>query len=408
MQPAGEDKVLFLNHAANETGPPVVLLAIQRWMAAQAPQTPFATVHGAGGGLLADFRELGPTTVLHRRWGPEVVVGAVLQRAHRDAAARAAAVRAARARLVGTRADLVVVNALAPVNLVTLRALRPSVPVVSHVHELSVILEHGLAPDDLELALARSDHFVVVSDAVARHLHDRHHVATARMTLVHEMIEAPPESDVLAREAAQVRQELGVGPEAALVVACGSTDWRKAPDLFVRTAWEQRRRRPDLDVTYVWVGNTRNAYEDHLVQWEVDRLGLQDVVRFVGVRRDPRPWFAAADVFVLPSREDPFPLVCIEAAACATPVVCFDAGGIPELVEPAGAGVVVPYPDVVAFADAVCDLLDDPAERQAAGERGAAHVRAHLLAEHLAPRFHEVLVDHLARPPRWSAGRPAP
>jgi glycosyltransferase involved in cell wall biosynthesis len=400
VRAAGEGKVLFLNHAANETGPPVVLLALQRWMAEHAPDVPFATVHGAGGGLLGAFEALGPTTVLHRRWGPDVVVGAVLLRAHQEQAARAAAVQAARARLVGATADLVVVNALAPVNLVSLRALRPTVPVVSHVHELSVILEHGLAPDDLALALRTTDHFVVVSDAVARYLHDRHRVATDRMTMVHEFIEPPPPADELAPAAAAVRAELGLAADAPLVVGCGSTDWRKAPDLFVRLAWEQRRLRPDLPITFAWVGNTSNAYGDHLVQWEVERLGLQDVVRFVGVRADPRPWFAAADVFVLPSREDPFPLVCIEAAACGTPIVCFDNGGIPELVEPAGAGEVAPYPDVTAMAGAVARLLDDPAERAAAGARGAAFVRAELLAEHLAPRFHQVVLDQLAGPQR--------
>ncbi|OWY59742.1 hypothetical protein B7486_72930, partial [cyanobacterium TDX16] len=127
------------------------------------------------------------------------------------------------------------------------------------------------------------------------------------------------------------------------------------------------------------------------VEWELERLGLQDRVHFVGVRSDPRPWFAAADVFLLPSREDPFPLVCLEAGAAGTPIVCFDAGGMPELVEPSGGGIVVPYPDVDAMGEAVASLLDDPGRRADAGAAASAAVRAGYLTEHLAPRLLEAL-----------------
>lgn len=394
---AGEGQILFLNHAANETGPPIVLLAFQRWLI-EHTDLAFTTVHGAGGNLLERFEALGPNIVLRHRWSPETVVQAALDRAHRSDGARRIATLAANERLRvalrRTPVDLIYVNALAPVNVMSLRASvarRPGVPVVAHVHEMSVILEHGLHRADLRFALDVADHLVVVSEAVRSNLRERHGVADERMTTVHELIDPPPRACELDAAAAAVRRELGIGDDAPLVVACGSTDWRKAPDLFVRLAWEQRRRRPDLDVTYAWVGNTRNAYEDHLVEFELDRLGLRDVVRFVGVRADPVSWFAAADVFVLPSREDPFPLVCLEAGATGTPIVCFDAGGMPELVEPEEAGVVVPYPDVSAMADAVVALVEDPVERDRLGANAERAVRSQHLTAHLAPRLLEVV-----------------
>ena len=396
MKPAGARRVLFLNHAANETGPPVVLLAFQRWLRAHT-DLDFATIHYAGGNLLAEFEALGDTTVIHRRWAPEVVVGGLLQRAHREAMARSLAVGAAKLRMGRVAADLVFVNALAPVNINVLRALDPDVPVVAHVHEMAVILEHRLAPEALAYALGVSEHFVAVSGAVRDHLVQRHQIAEEEITVVHEFIDEPPPADALDGQAAAVRRELGLAPDALLVVSCGSTDWRKAPDLFLRMAWEQRRRRPDLDVTYVWVGNERNGNEELGVRWEVDRLGLGDRVRFVGVRTEPLPWFRAADVFVLPSREDPFPLVCLEAAATATPVVCFDAGGMPEMVGPNAAGAVVDYPDVGAMADAVCVLLDDPDARARAGVNASAAVRRDYLTGRLAPKLLEVIETRFDR-----------
>jgi glycosyltransferase involved in cell wall biosynthesis len=293
------------------------------------------------------------------------------------------------------------VNALAPANVLALRALRglyPRAPVVSHVHELSVVLEHDLAASELDYALESSDHLVVPAQAVRTLLHDRHGIADDRMTDVPESIDAPPSSAELDAGAARARAELGLDADDLLVVACGSVDWRKGPDLFVRLAWEQRRRRPGLPVTYAWLGSAHgNGYHERFIDFELDRLGLRDEVHFVGVRDDPSSWFAAADVFVLPSREDPFPLVGLEAASVGTPIVCFDSGGIVDLVEPAAAGVVVPYPDVVAMADAACGLLDDPAARRQAGANARQAVLDGYLTEHQAPELLEVIQTHRSR-----------
>jgi glycosyltransferase involved in cell wall biosynthesis len=393
--------VLFLNHAATQIGPPVGLLALQRWLRANTDLR-FATVSTVGGSLLPRFEQLGPTTLIRSHWSPELIVKGVLERAGRDAEARRVTVGMARQKLrLALRSgppDLIYVNALAPANVLALRALRtlyPSTPVVSHVHELSVVLEHDLAPGELAFALESSDHLVVPADAVRSYLHDRHGVADDRMTTIPEAIDPPRPRAELDAGATAVRHELGLAADDPLVVACGSVDWRKAPDLFLRLAWEQGRRRPDLPVTYAWLGDTAaNGYQQHLVEFELDRLRLRDRVRFVGLRDDPSSWFAAADVFVLPSREDPFPLVCLEAAAVGTPIVCFDTGGIVELVEPAEAGIVVPYPDVRAMTDAVCGLLDDPAAREAAGENGARTVHASYLTDHLAPKVLEAIETH--------------
>ena len=92
--------------------------------------------------------------------------------------------------------------------------------------------------------------------------------------------------------------------------------------------------------------------EDRFVR-QIEDSGLAAHVTFLGPKPNPRDWFRAGDVFLLPSREDPFPLVCLEAAEAGMPVVCFaEAGGMPDFVED-DAGFVVPYLDVEAMAEAV-------------------------------------------------------
>ena len=68
--------------------------------------------------------------------------------------------------------------------------------------------------------------------------------------------------------------------------------------------------------------------------------------RFLGQRDDARALLAAADVFVLTSREDPLPSVALEALATGTPVVAFaETGGIPDLLARTGGGCSVPLGD---------------------------------------------------------------
>ncbi|MEL7209914.1 MAG: glycosyltransferase family 4 protein, partial [Actinomycetota bacterium] len=120
---------------------------------------------------------------------------------------------------------------------------------------------------------------------------------------------------------------------------------------------------------------------------DVEASGLSDRFALVPHVADPLEWFSAMDVFVLPAREDAFPLVCLEAAAQGVPVVCFDNGGMPEYVDGADeeCGAVVPYPDLDAMADAVLAFASDDDRRERAGKVGAARVRANYDVPAVAP-----------------------
>jgi len=107
-------------------------------------------------------------------------------------------------------------------------------------------------------------------------------------------------------------------------------------------------------------------------------------------------YFAAADVFALTSREDPYPLVCLEAAALAKPIICFaDAGGMPEFVEE-DCGFVVPYLDVEAMADRVIALLDSAECRLTMGANARRKVAERHDISVSAPRIMEIIERTIA------------
>jgi glycosyltransferase involved in cell wall biosynthesis len=118
--------------------------------------------------------------------------------------------------------------------------------------------------------------------------------------------------------------------------------------------------RAQIDVRLVVVGD--GPLRDEL-QRKVQELGLDGAVDFPGA--SPNPWkdLARADVFVLPSEEEAFGMVLVEAMACGVPVVATDAmGGGPRRILGANSdyGILVRPDDPTALADAILRLLASP------------------------------------------------
>ena len=90
--------------------------------------------------------------------------------------------------------------------------------------------------------------------------------------------------------------------------------------------------------------------------------------RFFGAQKDVRPFYGAADLFVLPKLYDPFPNAALEALACGLPVVTTTSCGAAELISEAN-GAVVTANDVAALANAISTLC---LPGRAAGMREAA------------------------------------
>ncbi len=106
---------------------------------------------------------------------------------------------------------------------------------------------------------------------------------------------------------------------------------------------------------------------------DLPELGLPAVM--VGQVQNPvflRQVYCAADAFVMPSLEDNQPNTVLEAMACATPVVGFEVGGVPEMVEHLRTGMLAPRGDAVEFARAIEHLLDHNDQREQMGERARA------------------------------------
>ena len=373
-----------MTHETLRNGAPLVLLRVLEWLHQQGGYE-IETLVLSDGPLTEDFARIGPVHVIPLLDPEEVLV------AWREEP------EPSRGRILRFNArERQRVDALAPEALhlrdfdvlylnsaSSSRALRvlPELPpaVIAHIHELDSAFNYWVDAEDRAMLFEADPSFVVVSNKVAQNLVETHQVDPGRIN-VHRNEFARP-SPASADRIAAVRAELGVTDDVVVVGAMGSAEWRKGPDLFVQMAAVLTRHRPDLDVRFVWVGRT-NDY--HLQQYETDaaRLGLEDRLSFVGEQHDPAAWLGAFDIFCLTSREDPFPLVCLEAGALAVPIVSFDNGGMAELAADSGPDPVIDiidYLDVEAMANAVARKATDRPMREREGRRLQTWLDEHLL-----------------------------
>ena len=170
----------------------------------------------------------------------------------------------------------------------------------------------------------------------------------------------------------QARRALALPDAGPLLLFVGRIQPLKGVGVAVRTL--ATLARDHADARLVVVGGPSGPHGDHEVDHLValvDELGLGGRVVFV----PPQPhellstFYRAADVCLVPSRSESFGLVALEAAACGTPVVASDVGGLRSLIDHGRTGYLVDDPAPEAFAAWIRQILAEPllAERLSTG-----------------------------------------
>jgi glycosyltransferase involved in cell wall biosynthesis len=373
IRPSKGKRILVIGHDAYRAGAQISLLHILRWLKSNYPAD-FTLLLKGGGELLDEYASLLPTQVFAPSQGPgpgprpRVPLAQRLARRFVHPALKLL-------HPVGlSNIDLIYFNSVASLDLSADLASARQCPVLCHVHELDMSIRRFLGLQEFKRAQAHIDAYIAVSRAVANNLIVNHGVDPQSIHQIYEAILLP---DLTHVGRSSAREDLRIPPGAFVVGGCGTMDWRKSPNLFLQIAHRLVRSAPRRPVHFVWVGGQTSGWELDVLRYDVERMRLRDLVHFVGPQREPTKYFSLFDVFLLTSREDPFPLVCLEAAALEVPTVCFaDAGGMPEFVGD-DAGFVVPYLDLEGAANCILSLATSEELRSELGRRAAEKVKRH-------------------------------
>jgi glycosyltransferase involved in cell wall biosynthesis len=215
----------------------------------------------------------------------------------------------------------------------------------------------------------RNMHYLVNTRAVAAAVATRIGVAPSRISVVENGIEVEPPRSTLARES--LLREHGCPPGTRIALTVGRLTANKNYPMLLRIAARCRDRLP---VHFFIAGH---GEEEHALRDLTSRLGLGDIVHFLGLRHDVPVLLGAADLFCFPSRYEGFPNALLEAMAAARPIVTTRFAGHDEMVEADRTGFIVEQDDDAGAFDAVSRLLADAdlATRMGMAARQAAEAR---------------------------------
>lgn len=196
------------------------------------------------------------------------------------------------------------------------------------------------------------------------------------------------------REPAMVREELHIEAAAPVLCNVANLGYRKGHDVLIDTIARLAAAIPELQCWIV------GSFEHEPPMVEAVRAaiangGLSETVKLLGRRRDVPDLLHAADIFVLSSRQEGFPITILEAMAAGKPIVATDVGGCAEAVVDGETGLIVPPEDPAALAEAIASLLGDPERARAMGAAGRERVQREFTIDRMVEQHLELYTQAL-------------
>ena len=252
---------------------------------------------------------------------------------------------------------------------------RWGIPLVHSMHTMAKVKNASLAATDTpepavrvigeEQVVDAADMLVASTGLEAKQLIELYGADPGRVEVVHPGVDLS-----VFRPSTTARARLGLPPDAVVLLFAGRIQPLKAPDVLLNAVAALLDRDPGLRdrlVVPVVGGPSGTGLErpESLVQL-ADTLGIADVVRFVPpvAQNILADWYAAATLVCVPSYNESFGLVAVEAQATGTPVVAAAVGGLSTVVRDGVSGLLVEGHDPVDYARAMQRIVTAPALRQ--------------------------------------------
>lgn len=373
-------RLLFISHDATLTGAPILLLRLAKEVS-KANEFEVLFLLLDGGSLIEHFQTNGTTYLWNTPPSRYFVIRAierVLAKFHFTRFTRQGKNQKNILSLIPT-VDFIIANTVISARLVK-EFPRNLTNVIFYIHELKVVTEMFSDRNTMKFINDISFRVLAPCEYLKDFLINHYGFDRSKIKILSYFI--PKE---------QKHQEISINGLSEtnnfLVGACGSLTARKGYDIFVSIVQTVIRERKVCGIHFLWLGADPNSIEYKIFSDDLHKCGLAQHVTIVTSRDNINEYIKKLKVFLLPSREDAYPLVVLEAAMFAIPTICFkDSGGIPEFIGN-DAGIVVDYLDIQAFSTSILTLKDDEQTRTKLGTRAREKVAYYSDATNILREF---------------------
>ncbi|MFN5442862.1 MAG: glycosyltransferase family 4 protein [Crocinitomicaceae bacterium] len=237
--------------------------------------------------------------------------------------------------------DVIYCNTVVSLNLAIELNKLIRAKLILHIHELKTVIDEFC----LNLSAFHSliDSFIVPSLLNQMCLINDFSIPKEKIFLIRET------TDIVNEDFIQSRNRNNFN-----VLMCGGAYWRKGDDLFIQIANLILKR--DKRFRFFWLGQQSDERK-RVNELDVNNLGIEQYIHFIDETENIKEWYLKTDIFLLTSREDPFPLAAIDAGILGIPIFCFSkTTGIEEVIN---SFCVIPYLDLEIMSKRIISLVDD-------------------------------------------------
>lgn len=210
----------------------------------------------------------------------------------------------------------------------------------------------------------KTDLYIAPSRAIATAIEEHYRFPAERIRVIPHGLEKP-DTPLPSTAREDVRRELEIGEGELFLAFIGRLDENKGIYLLIEAFSRVAERSKQVVLVVAGTGPLAGELRE-----QIDQKGLTSRVRLLGYREDVARLLTGADIFILPSRNESFGIVLLEAMIAGLPMIATRVGGIPDVVEDGVTGILTEPGDSEALASAVVDLADNERKRQSLGRAG--------------------------------------
>jgi glycosyltransferase involved in cell wall biosynthesis len=363
-------KILFISHDANRAGAQLFLLNIMQYLSKKGVAMHLLLL--SDGVLKSKFEDVCPVTKYPKMEVSKAfykkAISKLIPKENKQKAEFYSSI-------LGENFDLIYANTIATSWVIPELLNFLKVPLITHIHELEFSINLYSSKQDREFLFNNTTKLIACSKAVAENIITKHHFPAQKTEIIHSFVE---NKKVILRSHSSnneaIKQKYNLPENTFLIGGCGNAEWRKGIDIFALVASRVLDLSPNSKFHFLWIGVKKDSEYYEQLCYDIEKLGIKKYITFIEQTPDAIELINVLDIFTLPSREDPFPLVMLEAALMKRTIIGFEkTGGCSEFIE-ADAGMLVPYLNTNEMAMKIIDLHKNKILAQQLGQNAKEKV----------------------------------